>query len=1433
MYYFRRVKKYRPQMVILLVFTLLLNIVATPLAAEGTDTGSATPASTPTDFTIDLENSTMEVNLRNKVTITLRDSAGTAVKADRNIDIYLQTDKLQYGGMFYEDVLDTSYYPGSALLTIPQGDDSLTVYYRPIGSTEDGNRADTITARGTFADPYTPVEHTVSVNVTPAQEVQSDLYISNSPSFTAGKAGKVDITLRNMDQYYNEVPTTPDGIIVNLATTSSVGKFYNDENKTTEINSVTIPAGETTASFYYYDEVASESDTELSLSTSEVSTSQLINVSAAAPAKIELKQRPHWYGEDAYAIDTIVEDEFGNNVIPGYYYPNMTLRLSSNKAGKFYEDYMLEIPVSQIAAGNYLYYKAEENGIHEITADLGTAEVSPATVEINHIKPNVDITTDVTNWKINQRGKVTLNLWEDEDHNTPYIVSDGSASMYVKVYSEYDGKLYTEQVGGNEFYYYEYYNDEYESYYYVPVPPGRSSVDVYFEPNETGEAWIEAELYLNGKSVSGDSYAIENVKPAKGVNVVFETNNYGELEFTAGEYKEVGLRLVDQYNNPITTSGDVTVTLRTDSETGKFYSATENPVELVGNQITLVNGVAKVKYMDTVSQEVFFEVEDSATTDGSYTWAFVQPKKSSSLKIEIIDDPIYNDYYNISNYESEEYSTTAVTENVVFPVRVSIVDNLGNPVPQSTPLTVELSTQDVDGVVNGKFYSESNMVNIISEVTIGEYGYSADEVLFFVADGIGDAEITATVLGLAEGKLAYTTHGPEKLFLYLEGDEYYENVLQPGDRERLYVVVTDVNGRPVSAADDVTVSLLSDNEDVAFYRYAEDFKTITTVVIPAGEFAARVYFDVVEGEFTLSAEGDVNGDATSETVDKTVTAVEQPYDGRWLDRGWNMISTPVKLGKPRLNDIIHAPDHSIYKSAGTEGPIADNSAEVIESAFWFDAEEQTWDKVMFVESTKTWVVDDNGTGLDSTDPEFELRPMEVVVLKLKGEAAALLYPLNTPSGGYTKQLVSGWNLIGPALDMSSEYGYEMPVTDVLKSVEGKYTQVVSPGMGDQYPWSYTASSNYSYAGEPVMTISEGYWVYMNAAGQLAGYSYTPIQKWHPDYYPTSDQRTVKGFNTGATIAPPDLPAQFYGTITGATKVAGKVEAVIDGKVVAAINYSDGKFGVTNPNGAKLVVSNLKNSGLTNIQFQVDGRLAKETITWSEVTGEITEFNLTVDQTAPPAFNYSSVAVVAANVVELSFNSNIVNNLADETALKSAITISTDGGATFNALGEEDSIEISNNKVIVTLKNELTSAPAQLKVNAKALRDVDGNLLLSDVTTAPFSADDQVIDECFIATAAYGTKFGPAVTLLRQFRDDVLMQSALGRKFVETYYKISPPIAQAIAENGFLKGLVRVVLTPVVALVYVVLHPATMVMALGAIAAFGVVVYRRRNRGALL
>ncbi|MGI0011147.1 MAG: tyrosinase family protein [Nitrosopumilaceae archaeon] len=75
--------------------------------------------------------------------------------------------------------------------------------------------------------------------------------------------------------------------------------------------------------------------------------------------------------------------------------------------------------------------------------------------------------------------------------------------------------------------------------------------------------------------------------------------------------------------------------------------------------------------------------------------------------------------------------------------------------------------------------------------------------------------------------------------------------------------------------------------------------------------------------------------------------------------------------------------------------------------------------------------------------------------------------------------------------------------------------------------------------------------------------------------------------------------------------------------------------------------------------------------------------------------------------------------------------------------------------------------------------------------------------CFIATAAYGSELEPPVQFLREFRDNVVLQSRFKKPFekiLDEYYKFSPPIAELMKRNKPFKYTMKyTVVWPFVAL----------------------------------
>jgi hypothetical protein len=106
--------------------------------------------------------------------------------------------------------------------------------------------------------------------------------------------------------------------------------------------------------------------------------------------------------------------------------------------------------------------------------------------------------------------------------------------------------------------------------------------------------------------------------------------------------------------------------------------------------------------------------------------------------------------------------------------------------------------------------------------------------------------------------------------------------------------------------------------------------------------------------------------------------------------------------------------------------------------------------------------------------------------------------------------------------------------------------------------------------------------------------------------------------------------------------------------------------------------------------------------------------------------------------------------------------------------------------------------------------------------------------CFIATAAYGTPMAGEIEILREFRDEYLLNNPLGQALVDLYYRVSPPMAEFITEHPGLKPIVRAGLVPAVAMSAIAVNttPAEniAILALLVLVSVALGIWAKRGRG---
>lgn len=143
----------------------------------------------------------------------------------------------------------------------------------------------------------------------------------------------------------------------------------------------------------------------------------------------------------------------------------------------------------------------------------------------------------------------------------------------------------------------------------------------------------------------------------------------------------------------------------------------------------------------------------------------------------------------------------------------------------------------------------------------------------------------------------------------------------------------------------------------------------------------------------------------------------------------------------------------------------------------------------------------------------------------------------------------------------------------------------------------------------------------------------------------------------------------------------------------------------------------------------------------------------------------------------------------------------------------DGQEFSSSLLYVPLADKVT------QLGQEGLKQVtyDGEVLWG----AKVSADSEVSQEmeqqaaneetggCLIATATYGSEMAPQVQLLREIRDNQLMNTVSGISFMtgfnQLYYSFSPYIADMQRENPSFKEMIKIGLTPLLSSLSIMSH----------------------------
>lgn len=121
---------------------------------------------------------------------------------------------------------------------------------------------------------------------------------------------------------------------------------------------------------------------------------------------------------------------------------------------------------------------------------------------------------------------------------------------------------------------------------------------------------------------------------------------------------------------------------------------------------------------------------------------------------------------------------------------------------------------------------------------------------------------------------------------------------------------------------------------------------------------------------------------------------------------------------------------------------------------------------------------------------------------------------------------------------------------------------------------------------------------------------------------------------------------------------------------------------------------------------------------------------------------------------------------------------------------EQKAEIHYRYAIFARTSFMGSKQLALENFQKAIELAGENSSLGIESAKELAKTEQKKTGCFIATAVYGSPYANEVIILKEFRDNWLLNFRIGKIFVAFYYLISPTIAYQISKSNSLRAFTK-------------------------------------------
>lgn len=776
-------------------------------------------------------------------TVALMDNQGNVITALNNRSIYLRTSS---SGSLFSHYTDQEDWVSMLPTFIPAGSSIITFYYKPYWS---GAHTIGVSDNNPPDGDIGLLDDNLQVSVA-AGPISKFAFTTAPFQITVGAiSGK--ITLQSQDEFGNPTQVMADTNVY-LSAGSPGALFSTSPSFSSTVNSIVIPAGNSSVDFYFKQTTNISSQT-ITASDNPVApdgdagiadASQTENIIPGSPAKLAITNSSPIAaiaGQESGPLHVVLQNQYGVE-IPAT--GNVNLYFYTNSAGAL-KEFSLEsggawnpVTVTTLLSGSSsldFYYKDSKAGTTTITVSDDAIEgvdnnLTNAQVQFNisaQSESALRITSAPQTLSAGQvSAPITVRL---EDIYQNPVLAGSNKTISLTTSAAGSGRFDTSAGGA--------FNGTVTS---VVIPAGQSNVSFYYKDTAVGNPQITAQA-------SGLSDAVQTETIDWGNVTRFGLSIADSNLFAGTPSGEIMLKTYNQYNVNVPASSDLAANLgSTNPSTGRFDVASSGAFDGSITGVTVLSGQnsAAFYYKDTKAGSATLTASKSGYTSGTLN---ISVGASSANKLAIITSP--------QSLELGQKSAVITTQ---------LQDFYGNVVSASVSTSLYLSTSSASG------HFENAASQTITSVTINSGSSSAS---FYYRDTATGSPVIKTSdypapddspdQGLANATQTETIiYGLPKKFSLSCSD----NALTAGQPSGV-ITLSALNNynQVVPVTVDLSVNLSSSSGAGSFDTDPNGSFALTSVTILSGQSSADFYYkDTAAGspQITASKSGYTSGTYT-------------------------------------------------------------------------------------------------------------------------------------------------------------------------------------------------------------------------------------------------------------------------------------------------------------------------------------------------------------------------------------------------------------------------------------------------------------------------------------------------------------------------------------------------------------------------------------------